>query len=80
MLPHMTEINLVSSNIRNQLNLTAEYDWNQHLEAEVSYERYIQDYFRVVGGINIENDKEARTKHVINNRFRRLQVSDTLFV
>lgn len=55
---HMAEVKLVSSNIRNQFNLSAEYGWNNNLEAEVSYERYIQDYFRAFGGINIENERE----------------------
>ncbi|MBK8503530.1 MAG: multicopper oxidase domain-containing protein [Saprospiraceae bacterium] len=55
---HMTEINLVSSNIRNQINFSTEYGWNKNLEAELSYERYIQDYFRIFGGINIENKNE----------------------
>ncbi|SDM73367.1 hypothetical protein SAMN05421823_1227 [Catalinimonas alkaloidigena] len=55
---HMTEINLISSNIRNQFNVSVEYGWNKNLEAEVSYERYLYDYFRVFGGINLENKNE----------------------
>ena len=55
---HMTELNLVTSNIRNQFNVTAEYGWNKNLEAEVSYERYLFDYLRVFGGVNIENEME----------------------
>ena len=53
---HMTEFNLVSSNTRNQFNLSAEYGWNQNLEAEFSYEYYLYDYFRVFGGVNVENE------------------------
>lgn len=53
---HMTEFNFVASNIRNQFNISAEYGWNQNLEAEVTYERYLHDYFRVFGGVNIENE------------------------
>lgn len=53
---HMTELNLVSSNTRNQFNLLAEYGWNQNLEAEFSYEYYLYDYFRVFAGINVENE------------------------
>jgi len=53
---HMTEFNFVASNIRNQFNVTAEYGWNKNLEAEVTYERYVHDYFRVFGGVNIENE------------------------
>src|SRR5680860_339831 len=55
---HMTELNLVSSNIRNQFNLSAEYGWNQNLEAEVTYERYLHDYLRIFGGVNMENELE----------------------
>ncbi|WP_194850577.1 multicopper oxidase domain-containing protein [Nonlabens antarcticus] len=53
---HMTEFNFVSSNIRNQFNVTAEYGWNKNLEAEVTYERYLHDYLRVFGGVNVENE------------------------
>lgn len=55
---HMTEFNFVASNLRNQFNISAEYGWNQNVEAEVTYERYLHDYFRVFGGVNIENDLE----------------------
>jgi hypothetical protein len=55
---HMTEFNFVSSNLRNQFNVAAEYGWNQNLEAEVTYERYLHDYLRVFGGVNIENELE----------------------
>ncbi|MGI0106406.1 multicopper oxidase domain-containing protein [Salinimicrobium sp. WS361] len=53
---HMTEVNVVSSNIRNQFNLIAEYGWNENLEAEFSYEYYLNDWFRVFGGVNVENE------------------------
>ncbi|OBX25878.1 hypothetical protein LX77_03157 [Gelidibacter algens] len=55
---HMTEFNFVASNIRNQFNIMAEYGWNQNLEAEVTYERYLHDYLRIFGGVNIENEME----------------------
>jgi long-subunit fatty acid transport protein len=55
---HMTELNLVSSNFRNQFNLSAEYGWNENLEAEFTYERYLYDYFRVFAGVNVENKME----------------------
>lgn len=53
---HMTELNLVSSNIRNQFNLNAEIGYNSLLEAEFTYERYLYDYFRVFAGVNVENE------------------------
>jgi hypothetical protein len=55
---HMTGLNLVSSNIRNQFNLSAEYGWNQNIEVEMSYEYYLNDWFRVFGGVNMENEVE----------------------
>ncbi|SRX55075.1 multicopper oxidase domain-containing protein [Aequorivita sp. CIP111184] len=53
---HKTSFDFVASNIRNQFNVSAEYGWNQNLESEVTYERYLHDYLRVFGGVNIEND------------------------
>ena len=53
---HMASFNFVASNIRNQFNVSAEYGWNKNIEAEVTYERYLHDYFRVFGGVNIENE------------------------
>jgi CopA family copper-resistance protein len=55
---HMAGLNLVSSNIRNQFNLNVEYGWNQNIEAEFSYEYYLNDWFRVFGGVNMENEIE----------------------
>ena len=51
----MSAINLTTSNIRNQFNLIAEVGYNKNLEAEFSYERYLYDYARVFGGVNVEN-------------------------
>ncbi|RXJ44630.1 multicopper oxidase domain-containing protein [Gelidibacter gilvus] len=53
---HMASFNFVASNIRNQFNISAEYGWNQNLEAEVTYERYLHDYLRVFGGVKAENE------------------------
>jgi CopA family copper-resistance protein len=53
---HMTNLFLSTSNIRNQFNVSLEYGWNKNLEAEVTYERYLHDYFRVFGGVNFENE------------------------
>ena len=51
----LTAFNLVSSNIRNQFNFSAEYGYNNNFETEFTYERYLYDYFRVFVGINAEN-------------------------
>jgi CopA family copper-resistance protein len=55
---HFTALRLTASNLRNQFNVSMEYGWNKNLEGEVTYERYLHDYLRVFGGVNIENDKE----------------------
>ncbi|QHI36567.1 Copper resistance protein A [Kordia antarctica] len=55
---HNTTINLITSNLRNQFNASIEYGWNKNLEAEFTYERYLHDYLRVFGGVNIENEME----------------------
>ncbi|WP_018343983.1 multicopper oxidase domain-containing protein [Cytophaga aurantiaca] len=52
---HMTGTNLVVSNLRNQLTFEGEYGWNKNFETELTYERYLYDYFRVFAGVNIEN-------------------------
>lgn len=55
---HMTELNVVSSNIRNQFTALAEYGWNENLEAEFTYEYYLNDWVRLFGGVNVENEME----------------------
>ncbi|QOD61850.1 multicopper oxidase domain-containing protein [Polaribacter haliotis] len=51
-----TAINLTTSNLRNQFNASFEYGWNKNLEGEFTYVRYLHDYLRVFGGVNIENE------------------------
>ncbi|SHF42687.1 hypothetical protein SAMN05444483_10163 [Salegentibacter echinorum] len=53
---HMTTLNVVSSNIRNQFNILAEYGWNQNIEAEFSYEYYLYDWVSLFAGVNVENE------------------------
>lgn len=55
---HMGSLNLMSSNIRNQFNLSVENGWNRNMETEATYERYLYDYFRVFGGVNVENFRQ----------------------
>ena len=71
---HNTTINLTTSNLRNQFNASIEYGWNKNLEAEVTYERYLHDYLRVFGGVNIENEiedsfNEFKTTAVVGVRY-----------
>ncbi len=55
---HMGELNLMTSNLRNQFGLLVEYGWNENIEAELTYERYLHDYLRIFGGVNVENEGE----------------------
>jgi len=69
-----TSFNFVASNMRNQFNATVEYGYNENLEAEITYERYLHDYLRVFGGVNIENGiknsfNEFKTVAVAGVRF-----------
>jgi CopA family copper-resistance protein len=55
---HMTELLYTATNIRNQFTLRGEYGWNENLEAEFTFERWLNSYFRVFGGVNVENEME----------------------
>jgi len=61
---NMTALNLVSSNIRNQFSLRAEYGWNKNMEVEAAYDRYLYDYLTVFGGVNIENGMEDSLEEI----------------
>ena len=71
---HMSEFNFKASNLRNQFNVSAEYGWNENLEAEFTYERYLHDYLRVFGGVNLENEiakslEEINTSAIVGVRY-----------
>ena len=53
---HMTELYATATNIRNQFTFRGEYGWNKNMEVEATYERYLNDYFRVFAGVNVENE------------------------
>ncbi|QNJ99106.1 multicopper oxidase domain-containing protein [Constantimarinum furrinae] len=61
---HMTELYATATNIRNQFAVRGEYGWNKNLEAELTYERYLNDYFRVFGGVNVENGMEDSLEEI----------------
>ena len=61
---HMTGFNFTASNIRNQFNIATEYGWNKNLESEITYERYLQSYFRIFGGINFENTSKDNLNNI----------------
>ena len=61
---HMTELLYTATNIRNQFTLRGEYGWNENLEAEFTYERWLNSYFRVFGGVNVENEGEDSLEEI----------------
>lgn len=71
---HMTELFYTATNIRNQFIVRGEYGWNENLEAEFTYERWLNSYFRVFGGVNVENEgadslEEISTTGVVGVRY-----------
>lgn len=70
-----TTINLTASNLRNQFNASFEYGWNKNMEAEFTYERYLHDYLRVFGGVNIENETPDSL-----NKFKTVAVAGIRFL
>ncbi|WP_299676542.1 multicopper oxidase domain-containing protein [uncultured Tenacibaculum sp.] len=51
---NFSELNLMSSNIRNEFGLRAEFDYNKNAEVEVNYNRYLNDWVRLYAGVNTE--------------------------
>lgn len=62
---HLTQLNLVSSNYRNQFNVMGVRGWNKRFEAEVSYGRYLYDYLQVFVGVNSENERQAQPNEIV---------------
>ncbi|WP_105473063.1 multicopper oxidase domain-containing protein [Jejuia pallidilutea] len=53
---NFNELFLTTSNIRNEFGLRAELDYDKNLEAEVSYNRYLNDWVRLYVGVNTETE------------------------
>ncbi|WP_178990423.1 multicopper oxidase domain-containing protein [Winogradskyella schleiferi] len=53
---NFNELFLTTSNIRNEFGLRAELDYYKNLEAEVSYNRYLNDWVRLYVGVNTETE------------------------
>jgi len=51
---NFNELNFMSSNIRNEFGLRAEFDYDKNTEIEVNYNRYLNDWVRVYAGVNTE--------------------------
>ena len=56
---HMTNLDLVSSNIRNRFNLHATYNWGNYLKSDITYERYLYDHLRVLGGVTLRSRRNT---------------------
>ena len=52
---NFNELSLMSTDIRNGFGLRTEFDYDRNLEAEVNYDRYLNDWVRIYAGINTEN-------------------------
>lgn len=53
---NFNELFLTTSNIRNEFGLRAELDYDKNLEAEVNYNRYLNDWIRLYVGLNTETE------------------------
>jgi CopA family copper-resistance protein len=53
---NFSELSLTTGNIRNEFNLRVESDYNRNSEVEFSYNRYLNDWFRIYAGVNSENE------------------------
>ncbi len=53
---NFSELEISSSKIRNEWILSAEYGYDKDLEAEISYNRYLNDWVRLYVGVNTENE------------------------
>ena len=56
---HMTNLDLVSSNIRNRFNRHATYNWGKYLKSDITYERYLYDHLRVLGGVTLRSRRNT---------------------
>jgi len=53
---NFNELFLTTSNIRNEFGLRAELDYDQNFEAEINYNRYLNDWVRIYVGVNTETE------------------------
>ena len=56
---HMTNLDVVSANVRNRFNLNATYDWGTYLKSDITYERYLYDHLRVLGGVTLRSHEHT---------------------
>ena len=71
LMSNRADLNLTASNTRNQILFDGTFGWvnnqyqeNKNFEFDVSYERFLGDYFRLYGGLNAENETENDLRDV----------------
>lgn len=53
---NFSEFNLTSSSMRNEFMVDGEFDYDQFIELDAEYNRYLNDWVRVYVGINSESE------------------------
>lgn len=76
----LTDMELIATNIRNLFTLSGEYGWNEKLEAEFTYERYLNDWFRLFGGVNVENEMEDNLDKVSTTAVAGIRLLHPIYV
>lgn len=51
----MAEADFTWSTIRNEYNVKGEYGYNENLEVDATYNRYLNSFVRLFAGVNVEN-------------------------
>ena len=58
----------------------AEFGYNKNMEAEITYERYLNDFVRVFGGVNMENEEENSLDEISTTAVAGIQIFHALYV
>lgn len=61
---HYSSLNFTSSNLRNEFDVDAEFAYTKNLEAEFSYNRYVNDWTRVYFALQTENKQDNEIKEL----------------
>ena len=56
---HNARLGLSHTNIRNRFNLSATYDWGNYLKSDITYERYLVDHLRIMGGVRLSSHRHT---------------------
>lgn len=53
----MAEMDFTFSTMRNEWNVKGEYGYDENLEVDATYNRYLNSFVRLFGGVSIENEE-----------------------